>query len=88
MTVLIFIARAFISGGFQAAYVYTPEVSTEHYTRNNCEVLTVGVFLFCTIFNIYTATSFTNNSTFTDLALFKITIFSFPCPVNAVHVMQ
>ncbi|CAL1616032.1 unnamed protein product [Knipowitschia caucasica] len=26
MTVLIFIARAFISGGFQAAYVYTPEV--------------------------------------------------------------
>uniref|UniRef100_A0A3B4B2G9 Synaptic vesicle 2-related protein n=1 Tax=Periophthalmus magnuspinnatus TaxID=409849 RepID=A0A3B4B2G9_9GOBI len=25
MTVLIFIARAFISGGFQAAYVYTPE---------------------------------------------------------------
>lgn len=27
MTVLIFIARAFIAGGFQAAYVYTPEVS-------------------------------------------------------------
>uniref|UniRef100_A0A8C6M6F7 Synaptic vesicle 2-related protein n=1 Tax=Nothobranchius furzeri TaxID=105023 RepID=A0A8C6M6F7_NOTFU len=26
MTVLIFIARAFIAGGFQAAYVYTPEV--------------------------------------------------------------
>ncbi|XP_056276070.1 synaptic vesicle 2-related protein isoform X2 [Pseudoliparis swirei] len=26
MTVLIFVARAFISGGFQAAYVYTPEV--------------------------------------------------------------
>jgi len=25
MTVLIFVARAFISGGFQAAYVYTPE---------------------------------------------------------------
>ena len=28
MTVLIFIARAFIAGGFQAAYVYTPEVRT------------------------------------------------------------
>ncbi|KAI7813263.1 putative synaptic vesicle 2-related protein, partial [Triplophysa rosa] len=26
LTVLIFIARAFIAGGFQAAYVYTPEV--------------------------------------------------------------
>uniref|UniRef100_A0A8C9WV42 Synaptic vesicle 2-related protein n=1 Tax=Sander lucioperca TaxID=283035 RepID=A0A8C9WV42_SANLU len=26
MTVLIFIARAFIAGGFQTAYVYTPEV--------------------------------------------------------------
>ncbi|XP_074777464.1 synaptic vesicle 2-related protein isoform X2 [Athene noctua] len=26
LTVLLFIARAFISGGFQAAYVYTPEV--------------------------------------------------------------
>ncbi|XP_015240506.1 synaptic vesicle 2-related protein [Cyprinodon tularosa] len=26
MTVLIFVARAFIAGGFQAAYVYTPEV--------------------------------------------------------------
>ncbi|KAM9823124.1 synaptic vesicle 2-related protein isoform 2-T2 [Syngnathus typhle] len=26
MTVLIFIARAFIAGGFQVAYVYTPEV--------------------------------------------------------------
>lgn len=26
MMVLIFIARAFIAGGFQAAYVYTPEV--------------------------------------------------------------
>ncbi|XP_032823753.1 synaptic vesicle 2-related protein [Petromyzon marinus] len=26
LTVFIFIARAFISGGFQAAYVYTPEV--------------------------------------------------------------
>lgn len=26
LTLLLFIARAFISGGFQAAYVYTPEV--------------------------------------------------------------
>ncbi|XP_076843175.1 synaptic vesicle 2-related protein isoform X2 [Brachyhypopomus gauderio] len=26
LTILIFIARAFIAGGFQAAYVYTPEV--------------------------------------------------------------
>ena len=26
MTFFIFIARAFISGAFQAAYVYTPEV--------------------------------------------------------------
>lgn len=26
LTALLFIARAFISGGFQAAYVYTPEV--------------------------------------------------------------
>uniref|UniRef100_A0A8C3VB80 Synaptic vesicle 2-related protein n=1 Tax=Catharus ustulatus TaxID=91951 RepID=A0A8C3VB80_CATUS len=26
LTVLLFVARAFISGGFQAAYVYTPEV--------------------------------------------------------------
>lgn len=30
MTVLIFIARAFIAGGFQAAYVYTPEVRYLH----------------------------------------------------------
>lgn len=30
MTVLIFIARAFIAGGFQAAYVYTPEVRYIH----------------------------------------------------------
>lgn len=30
MTVLIFIARAFIAGGFQAAYVYTPEVRYAH----------------------------------------------------------
>ncbi|KAF4790558.1 synaptic vesicle 2-related protein-like protein [Turdus rufiventris] len=29
LTVLLFIARAFISGGFQAAYVYTPEVMLE-----------------------------------------------------------
>lgn len=29
MTVFIFIARAFIAGGFQAAYVYTPEVRTQ-----------------------------------------------------------
>lgn len=26
LTLLLFVARAFISGGFQAAYVYTPEV--------------------------------------------------------------
>lgn len=26
LTLLLFIARVFISGGFQAAYVYTPEV--------------------------------------------------------------
>ncbi|EMP37157.1 Synaptic vesicle 2-related protein [Chelonia mydas] len=29
LTVLLFIARAFISGGFQAAYVYTPENPSE-----------------------------------------------------------
>lgn len=27
LTVFIFIARAFITGGWQAAYVYTPEVT-------------------------------------------------------------
>lgn len=31
MTVLIFIARAFIAGGFQAAYVYTPEVRMKYF---------------------------------------------------------
>ena len=33
MTVLIFIARAFIAGGFQAAYVYTPEVHAQTHTH-------------------------------------------------------
>ncbi|OBS71390.1 hypothetical protein A6R68_00087, partial [Neotoma lepida] len=42
LTLLLFIARAFISGGFQAAYVYTPEVMLE-----SSVYLTLAVYSGC-----------------------------------------
>lgn len=39
LTVLLFVARAFISGGFQAAYVYTPEVGRREGTPHPAETV-------------------------------------------------
>lgn len=39
LVIFIFIARAFISGGYQVAFLYTPEVSLHLTCYVNCTVL-------------------------------------------------
>ena len=59
LTFFLFIARALISGAFQAAYVYTPEVILETVTHTYFQYFSIYrvIYCYCLIHKVYTAYS-------------------------------